>query len=183
MQHSTQDFSGPGFPFSVLGVFLVILVLALYMLPWVLAYSRRHPEEDAIGFLNFFLGWTGVIWVLLFLWATLPSTEKIREMDRAKHRERKRGESSANKRKKAKAAEGEEKKKAAAAEVNERKKAENVVAKTQKEFEAANKHRICPNCKTEIESGKRVCPKCWTRSCPKCRTRLGLFQRHCRHCG
>lgn len=116
MQHSTQDFFGPIFPFSAPGVFLIILALALYMLPWVLAFFRRHPEEDAIGLLNFFLGWTGVVWVLLFLWATLPSTESVRETDRAKHRERKRMESE---RGKAKAAEDEEKKKASIAEANE----------------------------------------------------------------
>ena len=70
-------------------VLLIILLIAVYGLPWFLAGSRGHPESGAIGWLNLFLGWTGVVWVILFLWAVLPSTEKVREMDRAGHQERK----------------------------------------------------------------------------------------------
>ena len=68
---------------------LILLILAVYFIPWFIAHDRKHPEKGTIAFLNILLGWTGVVWVIIFLWAVLPPTEHIRELDHADHCRRK----------------------------------------------------------------------------------------------
>jgi hypothetical protein len=38
-------------------------------LPLIIAAERGHPDKDAIGVLNIFLGWTFVGWVSALVWA------------------------------------------------------------------------------------------------------------------
>ncbi len=54
-------------PFVML--FASIIVLLLTFLPSFIAYSRNHPNRLAILILNFLLGWTGVGWIILLIWA------------------------------------------------------------------------------------------------------------------
>jgi hypothetical protein len=50
---------------------ITMLVLAsLYFLPTLIASHRGH-SVTGILLLNFFLGWTGVVWFALLLWALL----------------------------------------------------------------------------------------------------------------
>jgi Superinfection immunity protein len=42
---------------------LILLVLGVYWLPSILAWSRRHPELVPIVLVNALLGWTVVGWV------------------------------------------------------------------------------------------------------------------------
>lgn len=45
------------------------LVLVLFVLPTVVAISRRAENTPAIFLLNVFLGWTVVAWIVLLVWA------------------------------------------------------------------------------------------------------------------
>ena len=47
------------------------VALSLYMLPTVYAYLGHRKQRQAIGFLNFFLGWTFIGWVVCWVWAAV----------------------------------------------------------------------------------------------------------------
>jgi hypothetical protein len=51
--------------------FLVLFVL--YWLPTIIAIARHTHSALGVAVLNFFLGWTGVGWVLALLWALAAS--------------------------------------------------------------------------------------------------------------
>jgi Superinfection immunity protein len=46
------------------------LFALLYFLPTVVASNRGH-SVTGILLLNLFLGWTGIVWIALLLWALL----------------------------------------------------------------------------------------------------------------
>lgn len=50
-------------------MFGVIIFFILYFLPTLIAHSRKHPNENAIGVFNFFLGWTILGWILALVWS------------------------------------------------------------------------------------------------------------------
>ena len=54
---------------------LLLGLLAIYMLPTLIADSRHHKNVNAIGALNLLLGWTLIGWVLALVWA-LTAQEK-----------------------------------------------------------------------------------------------------------
>lgn len=45
------------------------IVLALYMLPTIIASSRNHRQFVPLGIINFFFGWTFLGWVGCLAWA------------------------------------------------------------------------------------------------------------------
>ena len=47
------------------GLIYIISVLLIYFLPVMVAWSRWHRNEYAIGMLNMFLGWTSLGWVIV----------------------------------------------------------------------------------------------------------------------
>jgi hypothetical protein len=58
---------------SVAQVFLFAVLVAaaavLYLLPSLVASSRRHERAGTILLLNVFFGWTFAAWVVLLVWA------------------------------------------------------------------------------------------------------------------
>jgi hypothetical protein len=48
---------------------LLTLVLGAYFLPWVVAVVRRHPQSEAICFVNLLLGWTVLGWFGALAWS------------------------------------------------------------------------------------------------------------------
>ena len=48
---------------------MLILFTLLYLLPAIVAYSRRHQNALNISLLNVFLGFTVVGWVIALSWA------------------------------------------------------------------------------------------------------------------
>jgi hypothetical protein len=58
-------------------VLLIAPVLFVYFLPAVIAHARRHRQTAAITLLNLFLGWTGLVWVLLFFWSLSPDVRLV----------------------------------------------------------------------------------------------------------
>jgi amino acid transporter len=50
-------------------ILIIVIALTLYFLPALIANHRKHHAENGITFLNLILGWTGIIWVVCFIWA------------------------------------------------------------------------------------------------------------------
>lgn len=50
---------------------LILLLLALYFIPTIVAASRNHPNGTPIAVLNIFLGWTFIGWVVALIWAVM----------------------------------------------------------------------------------------------------------------
>jgi hypothetical protein len=62
------------------GPFLLFLLIALYVLPALVASSRHHRQTMAITVLNLLLGWTLLGWVGALVWScTNPGTVVSRE--------------------------------------------------------------------------------------------------------
>ncbi len=52
----------------------LLVLIAFYFLPTLIANGRHLPERSGIFFLNLFLGWTGIGWIIALIWAvTAPS--------------------------------------------------------------------------------------------------------------
>lgn len=82
-----EDITGLGVGIGVL-LFLGVISLAIYFLPWFIALGRHCRNTVAIFCLNLFLGWTLLGWVGALIWACVddgpqpvpivkPTTEKI----------------------------------------------------------------------------------------------------------
>jgi len=54
------------------GLTLLIGLLAIYFLPWFVAWSRRHHATDGILIANIVLGWTFVGWFGALAWSAMP---------------------------------------------------------------------------------------------------------------
>jgi len=61
---------------NTINVILLIIVIALYLLPTLIASARDHVSRRRIGILNLLFGWTLIGWILLFLWASLGTPEE-----------------------------------------------------------------------------------------------------------
>ena len=55
-------------PETVIFVF-VCLMLLLYLLPALIAWTRKHRNAVVIGVINVLLGWTLIGWVIALVWA------------------------------------------------------------------------------------------------------------------
>lgn len=51
------------------GIILVLLAIALYLLPSIVASRRHHHNATAIFILNLFLGWTFLGYIVALVWA------------------------------------------------------------------------------------------------------------------
>ena len=47
----------------------IIFPLTLYFLPTIVGAAREHHNRWAIFWLNLFLGWTILGWIIAFIWA------------------------------------------------------------------------------------------------------------------
>ncbi|GFO81220.1 MAG: hypothetical protein A49_08470 [Methyloceanibacter sp.] len=53
----------------VLATFWVLVGVAIYFLPGLLASFRKHRNHNAIFVLNLLLGWTVIGWIVALIWA------------------------------------------------------------------------------------------------------------------
>ena len=51
----------------------IVALFVLYWLPTIIAIARHTHSALGVATLNFFLGWTGVGWILALLWALAAS--------------------------------------------------------------------------------------------------------------
>jgi hypothetical protein len=54
---------------------MLIVAVLLYFLPTVIALSRGHLSALAIFFLNLFLGWTLIGWIIALIWSCTGNTQ------------------------------------------------------------------------------------------------------------
>jgi len=55
---------------------VTILLVVLFFLPNIVAYSRGHNSAHAILALNILLGWTVLGWVVAMVWALTGNVTK-----------------------------------------------------------------------------------------------------------
>lgn len=53
------------------GFILLVLALAVYLLPSIIAACKHKKNATAIFALNCFLGWTVIGWIGSFIWALI----------------------------------------------------------------------------------------------------------------
>jgi cytochrome c oxidase assembly factor CtaG len=75
VRHIGAAETGDGILDSTVTVIILMVVLIIYMLPTLIAYSREHPWRHELAIINIFLGWTLIGWVVVFLWAALGAVE------------------------------------------------------------------------------------------------------------
>lgn len=56
--------------------FGAIMLLVLYLLPWIIATTGGHSKTASIGVINLFLGWTLIGWVIALAWAVSEDNRK-----------------------------------------------------------------------------------------------------------
>jgi hypothetical protein len=54
---------------SIGPIFVLIILLALYFIPALVAYSRSLANTSSIFIVNLFLGWSLIGWVVALAWA------------------------------------------------------------------------------------------------------------------
>ncbi len=68
---------------SVLGLILLaigaIISLVIYFLPFIIALMRKHPQKVAIFFLDLFLGWSFVGWVIALVWSFIKEKNNTQQ--------------------------------------------------------------------------------------------------------
>jgi Superinfection immunity protein len=53
-----------------------LILIGLYLFPWVIAEVRGHRQHMAIGVLNLLGGWTGLLWLGALVWACTADVER-----------------------------------------------------------------------------------------------------------
>lgn len=48
---------------------MLLLALALYLVPTIIAFKKDKQNKVAISALNVLLGWTFLVWVVALVWA------------------------------------------------------------------------------------------------------------------
>jgi hypothetical protein len=76
-QALAQGSTDPAQPAEALaGLITLLILLAVYFIPWITAKARGHRSSMAIFFTVLFLGWTGIGWLIAFIWSCTGNTEK-----------------------------------------------------------------------------------------------------------
>ena len=60
--------------FLGLSFFYIIIATAAYFLPWLIAKYRNSKNSGWIFIFNLFFGVTGIVWVILLVWAILSES-------------------------------------------------------------------------------------------------------------
>jgi hypothetical protein len=60
------------------GLLLLILVGAVvYFIPTMIAFNNKHSYKWIIFCLNLFLGATGIVWIVVLIWAIFPKDKSL----------------------------------------------------------------------------------------------------------
>lgn len=54
---------------SLAAIFVLLFVLAVYLIPTIIAFTRGHASKWGIGVLNIVLGWSLIFWVVALIWS------------------------------------------------------------------------------------------------------------------
>ena len=50
-------------------ILILIALIFAYILPWLIAKYRNHKSSASIFWTVVFFGWTGIGWLLCFIWS------------------------------------------------------------------------------------------------------------------
>jgi len=56
----------------------LLIGLSLYFLPSIIAGIKKHPNKNSILVLNIILGFTGIGWLVLCVWALIDNKQIIK---------------------------------------------------------------------------------------------------------
>ena len=56
----------------------MVALLVIYLLPWIAAVARQHPQDHGILAVTLLLGWTGVGWLAALAYALASSSPEPR---------------------------------------------------------------------------------------------------------
>ena len=59
------------------GMIVLMIFVAIYFLPTIVALKREHQSAGAIFFLNLLLGWSLLGWVIAFVWSFTNPTQVV----------------------------------------------------------------------------------------------------------
>ena len=62
---------------SVIALFIIGALLALYFIPSIVAVARHHRNGVPIILVNVLLGWTFLGWVAALVWSFTASEQKV----------------------------------------------------------------------------------------------------------
>lgn len=62
---------------ALLVLFLIVLVVCIYMLPAIIAVFRGHQFKWVITVLTLFSAWSGVGYIIAFVWAVWPKKTSL----------------------------------------------------------------------------------------------------------
>lgn len=54
---------------SLAAILVLLFMLAVYLIPTIIAFTRGHASKWGIGVLNIVLGWSLVFWVVALIWS------------------------------------------------------------------------------------------------------------------
>lgn len=58
---------------------LISLIIAIYLLPAILAAVRGHASAWGIFALNLLLGWSGIVWIIALVWALSNKGQSVQQ--------------------------------------------------------------------------------------------------------
>lgn len=67
---------GPEGPILLITIGAIAIGLAIYFLPTVIAFSRKHNNRIPILLINLFLGWSAIGWLIGLIWSFTKDVEK-----------------------------------------------------------------------------------------------------------
>ena len=56
-------------PSIIMTMFMILFAALFYLIPAFVAFARGHPHRYALFWLNLFLGWSGIVWFGVLIWA------------------------------------------------------------------------------------------------------------------
>ncbi|MCL1972747.1 MAG: superinfection immunity protein [Endomicrobia bacterium] len=67
---------------TIVLVVAIFIALIIYFLPTIIASQRNHNSAGLIFFVNLFVGWTVVVWLITLIWASEGKTkEEMKKKD------------------------------------------------------------------------------------------------------
>lgn len=60
----------------IFGLFYIVSMVFVYFIPTIVAVRNKHTETTSIVIINTFLGWTGIVWLITFVWS-ITDTAKL----------------------------------------------------------------------------------------------------------
>lgn len=59
----------------IMTIFILAFAAVVYLIPTFIAFARENPHRYVVFWLNLFLGWSGIVWVGLLIWAIVVRVE------------------------------------------------------------------------------------------------------------